>query len=841
MPLLSTGFAWPNGVFYEGAGVVATTVVPAEYPVAIAGHPYFIEPKLYRLSHIPMRREAQDQTGEPGEQSLNPAGLWRRSQSDWSLGAGQLWLDEQESTRRRFRESLGIDVFNDREILLLPDTEEKLTSANSNLKLLRVGTRLYLVNGATVWFSDGSGSEQDAAWAAGTNFTAATGLPGGNVLDIAYSGSHVYVLGSDNSIYRATPGTTSFAGPYYNPAEVAIRIFTGLGRLFFVSDAGQSLFEVTGGGTTETLVFTHPDAAYVISSVVGCPTGLYFSGNIGSDFGEVRRTVVNTGGTAFDAPIVAAEFINEAVHVIRHAGANLVAGTSVGFRKATINDSGPGLDFGPAVEVGAVRDIVVDSFLNPQGQLDTFAYFTWGQINDGTESGLGRIRLTRDTEPGVPAYASDIYSSGGGTPLTVASVLGRRYFGISTDGFFGATSNPVAEGTLSTGRIRYGLLDLKNFNDLQWRTAPLKGQVEAEVETDDGNMHHVGLQEHMDSVAHHGHVSAANEWAEIHFTLRRDGTITPVLFVHGTTPATTPDHANFAITDLDVEISAAANNWNPGGSVNQILAMQSAVLGDIAWEVSLSPAGNIVVRTSPDGTSANAVTFTTTNPVTFDLASEHTIHVTVDVNNGSGGRTYTIETDGVLFETFSPAGTTSIFNSTQVLCIGGAGTAIFQGYFLSMTLLASIGGAAVANPDFTIQLVGDTSFADTAGTPKTWTVNSPSEIALINEGAELTPRLRWWVLRAIPSIEETMQILVPLRLTEKEKGPYGPARGTAFLEELDFLMALSNSKSIVTYQEGLRSYTVYVNNIETNPTQWNHMDQGLEGIIMVELHTTTHP
>jgi hypothetical protein len=120
-------------------------------------------------------------------------------------------------------------------------------------------------------------------------------------------------------------------------------------------------------------------------------------------------------------------------------------------------------------------------------------------------------------------------------------------------------------------------------------------------------------------------------------------------------------------------------------------------------------------------------------------------------------------------------------------------------------------------------------------------VNSPAAIALVNEGTELTPRLRWWVMRAIPSSEETMQILVPLRCTEKEKGPYGPARGTSFLEELDFLMALSNTKQIVTYQEGNRAYTVYVNNIETNPTRWNGMDQGLEGIIMVELHTTVHP
>ena len=33
------------------------------------------------------------------------------------------------------------------------------------------------------------------------------------------------MVGPDNSIYRATPGTTSFAGPWLNPAETVTRIW----------------------------------------------------------------------------------------------------------------------------------------------------------------------------------------------------------------------------------------------------------------------------------------------------------------------------------------------------------------------------------------------------------------------------------------------------------------------------------------------------------------------------------------------------------------------------------------------------------------------------------------
>jgi len=323
MPILSTGFVWPGGVFFEAAGTVEASVVPAQYNVAIAGHPYNIEPSLYRLSHIPLRREARDETAEPGEQSINPAGLWRRSQSDWSLGAGQLWLDEQESTRRRFRISLGIDVFNDREMSLLPESEEKRTSANTNLKLLRVGARAYAMDGDTLIFSDGAGSEQDLGWTVGSGWTAATGLTAGTLLDMVYSGAHVYVLASDNNIFRATPGTAAFNPVWFNPATAYTRIFTGLGRLF--TSATNVLYEISSA-PAETVIFTHPFADFTYTALVGTPTGVYFAGNIGSDKGEIRRMVVNAAGTGWDPPVVVAEFPNEAVYSLEVVGMNLAIG-----------------------------------------------------------------------------------------------------------------------------------------------------------------------------------------------------------------------------------------------------------------------------------------------------------------------------------------------------------------------------------------------------------------------------------------------------------------------------------------------------------------------------------
>jgi hypothetical protein len=501
-------------IFFEGQASAPSEVVPAAYPVAIAGHPYFIEPREYARDFIPVQRDPQDPTDEPGEQTLNPAGLWRRSQSDWSLGAGQEWLDESESSRRRFHESLGIDVFTEREACLLPTVEEKRSSANSNLKILRVGTRFYVVDGATLIFSDGTSSEQNATWV--TGWTTATGLPGGNILDITASGSHVYVLASDNSIYRATVGTTSFAGVWFNPAGVMTRLWAGLGRLF-ASD-GRSFYEITAT-PGETLILTHPDPNMVWSAFCAAPTGVYLGGNIGEN-GEVRHTWVKEDGTAFVVPVVAAEFENEQVHALTSVGSTILFGTSIGFRFAEIDGQNTGLPFGPVVsDVGSVRDFSIDVV-----DAETFVWFTWTNIEAGV-SGLGRIRPSRFSEPRVPAYASDIYSSAGGTVMAVASLRDRRYFAVASDGFYGATTVRHASGTISTGRIRYGMLDTKVFTDLKWHTSSLPAGAEV-FATITFNTGQTVITESQFATAstlagafNLGPVSA--EWAEIEFTLER--------------------------------------------------------------------------------------------------------------------------------------------------------------------------------------------------------------------------------------------------------------------------------------------------------------------------------
>jgi hypothetical protein len=626
MVVLSEGFIEPGGVFFEGAAAADSALVPAVFPVAIHGHPYNIEPSLYRRSFANVQRPAQDQTREPGETSLSPEGIWRRSQSDWSLGAGQIWLDEEESIRRRVRTSLGIDLFNDREISLLPETEEKRTSANTNLKVRTYGAYVYIMDGANILFSNGSGSEQNATWV--TGWTTATGLPGGTLLDMTSSGNHVYVLASDNSIYRATLGTTSFAGPWYNPTAVLTKIYAGLGRLF--GSVNNLLYEITAT-PGETLIFTHPDPTYTFDWLGAAPTGIYFSGRIGSSgLGELRHTWVRDDGTAFVAPVVAAEFRNEPINCIEATGNIALIGTTKGLRMAQIDGISTGLSFGPPITaLGDVRDICFDSTTSFTAEL--FAWCTWTNIVSGT-SGLARIRVARQTETLVPAYASDIYTTSSATIISCCSLSGRRYFAASADGFFGANANKVATGNFTTGRLRYGLLSSKIYATMQWRTAPLEGAIGVTGVLDTDSTIIIGNQSTAGSTGTDMTrlPSAESEWLEMTFTLTRDGS---------------------------------------------------------------------------------------------------------DATKG--------------------------------------------------------------------------------------------------------PKLRWWVLRAVPTPEAMQVFIVPLRLEQKTQTPNGAIQMVNVFEELDFISDLVRTQRIVRYQEGLAAYDVHVVNMEHRPEQWERMDSLLEGLTLVELHTVT--
>lgn len=121
--------------------MTTSPLVPGLLPVAIDDHPYLCDPD-YERATVQVIRQQADQSFEPGEQSLTPLGLWRRSQESWHHGAGQPFLDGRtglsaysqiNADPERFRASKGTDPWTHGQISLLHPTLRSWASANSNL------------------------------------------------------------------------------------------------------------------------------------------------------------------------------------------------------------------------------------------------------------------------------------------------------------------------------------------------------------------------------------------------------------------------------------------------------------------------------------------------------------------------------------------------------------------------------------------------------------------------------------------------------------------------------------------------------------------------------------
>ncbi|GGZ80233.1 hypothetical protein ACFOOM_07550 [Streptomyces echinoruber] len=204
--------------------------------------------------------------------------------------------------------------------------------------------------------------------------------------------------------------------------------------------------------------------------------------------------------------------------------------------------------------------------------------------------------------------------------------------------------------------------------------------------------------------------------------------------------ASTPHVAALAITgDIDVRVDALLVNWldaADGLRTTQIIGKLGSATADKAWFLGVRN-NRLYFEWSPDGSSALGASSTV--ELVVPPSGRLAVRATLDVDNGAGGRTitfYTCTTGGTagpwtqLGAPVVQAGTTSIFNATNAsLRIGQAtGTAMTNaaGRCMSAEVRNGIGGTAVANPVFTAQPIGTTSFADAAG--RTWTLDGGAQI-----------------------------------------------------------------------------------------------------------------
>jgi hypothetical protein len=225
----------------------------------------------------------------------------------------------------------------------------------------------------------------------------------------------------------------------------------------------------------------------------------------------------------------------------------------------------------------------------------------------------------------------------------------------------------------------------------------------------------------------------------------------------------TPDAAALDITgDIDVRLDAKFLNWYMAdtalgagvtSSLTELFGKWTESGNQRSW-VLYSQIGYLEFAWTTDGTSGTMQTAVSTAKISMPSSGRLAVRVTLDVNNGSGGWTARFYTSDSISGTWTQlgdavtgVGVTSIYSSSSTLNIGSAiqGTAwdMPLGHVYGAQVRNGIGGTVVANPDFTAQASGTTSFADSAG--RTWTVAGNTEITnrkvrFVGEISSWTPK-----------------------------------------------------------------------------------------------------
>jgi len=433
---LTQGF---SGGFYSGAAVVST--VPGLHDVSLNGVGFLID-SLYQseFKHQSVRllRAQGDDSREPGEQSVNPEGLWRRSRSTWHLGAGQAALDRFGATPGRFHASKGVDVWTENEVSLLPATDIKVVSANTNLKMVVAGTRLYYIDGTALkYVADPTADSWTEVTVTDTGANAK--------LDLASDGYRVWVTDGTN-VY--VTDTSTGAASVFDTEDIDVLGFAK-GRLWGTENA-EVFYESAGDFIS---LYTQPTSTWVWVGFTEGPNAVYAAGYAG-DKSLIYRIGLRADATGPDQPIVAAELPDG--EIVRSIGSYLgtvFIGTDKGWRFSVPDQTGS-LRVGANVSTpGAVRCF--------EGQ----ERFVWGGYTnyDATSTGLWRADVTRwgDAEAQQVAYASDLMATTQGAVLSVVTFGDRRYFAVSGAGFYGQDTDLVASGTITSGTADFGLADEK--------------------------------------------------------------------------------------------------------------------------------------------------------------------------------------------------------------------------------------------------------------------------------------------------------------------------------------------------------------------------------------------
>lgn len=214
----------------------------------------------------------------------------------------------------------------------------------------------------------------------------------------------------------------------------------------------------------------------------------------------------------------------------------------------------------------------------------------------------------------------------------------------------------------------------------------------------------------------------------------------------------TPSTAALQLTgDMDLRWDVECPSWGAGAVME--LGGQWGAAGNRGWHAYLY-LGYVTLAWTTDGTTEVLVSGRLAASV---HARRLCVRATVDVNNGSGGRTVQfwsgpslngpwtqVDADQVVSGTAATAMSTA---PVEIGDVSATGAAHVQGRIYAAQIRSGIGGTIVAQPDFTAQTPGVLTFTDASGVP--WTANSASVIS--NRRTRFVGEVSEWPNRWDPS------------------------------------------------------------------------------------------
>jgi hypothetical protein len=533
-------------------GIVSSTTTwqntDVAYDVAVGGLPFIYainDSRPYIRQTAPFRKDQFDNGTEPGEQSLT--GWWIRSQMSFHSGSGINFFDPataDETGKYRFAESQGVNVWTKGQVTLLNDVvnEHQTTGPvtgtdhqhpNQHLRSIQwSGTEGVLLH-------DEYDVDKIAADGTVTHFIDYITGSAEPVRAICDDGVFAYwvsnaVAGGANKLHMykklLTDNTTTIPSPMFTETGLVIQYAV----MEFIKDriilcVNNKVYELSPTATAlPTAVYTNPNVNYHYTSIAASGPAIYTAGHSGI-YSTIQKYTLSTAGVmpTLTSAVVAAELpAGEIIEKIFYYLGYMMIGTNKGVRAAIVSDQDGSINYGP---------LIIETS-QPVYDFAARDRFIWAASGIGAlDGGVTRIDLGNELETLRFAWANDLRISQTAEHYTTACAFigktNRLAFTTAyevTDGaiYLESATELVPSGFITTGNIRYGTLEPKNFKRLLGRGDFSKGSMTLETVDKDGiEYDHISYDASIPPIeVGTQNPSTAQEYVAYKFILYRDAT-----------------------------------------------------------------------------------------------------------------------------------------------------------------------------------------------------------------------------------------------------------------------------------------------------------------------------